>query len=316
MVATRNWIRKLNMRVGFIGLGNMGGPMCLNVIRAGYKVTVFDISRDAAAPHLEAGAAWANDPGELAGGSDLVLSSLPGPAEVYDVVAGRGGLAAAMGRGSIYADLSTNSVAVVRRLHHLLKEKQVEMLDAPVSGGTIGAQRGALAVWVGGDQAAYQRIEPVLKAIGDKLLHVGGIGSGTIAKLVHNQIALSLMMVVAEGFTLGVKAGADPELLLKAVSEGMLGRSNPLSIVSGVAFKGAVENVQFALKLARKDLALAAELARDHNVSMPLAGQFREELEAAMARGWGARDVTSMFAFQEEIAGVKVRPSGRPPHDS
>src|SRR5690348_3389385 len=119
------------MRVGFIGLGNMGGPMCLNIIRAGYKVTVFDISRDAARPHLEAGAAWAKDPEELASSSDFVLTSLPGPAEVHDVVAGPGGLAAAMARGSIYADLSTNSVAVVRRLHQLLKEKQIEMLDAP-----------------------------------------------------------------------------------------------------------------------------------------------------------------------------------------
>jgi 3-hydroxyisobutyrate dehydrogenase len=298
------------MRVGFIGLGNMGGPMCLNIIRAGYKVTVFDISRDAAAPHLEAGAAWAKDPEELASSSDLVLTSLPGPAEVYDVVAGRSGLAAAMARGSIYADLSTNSVAVVRRLHHLLKEKQVEMLDAPVSGGTIGAQRGALAVWVGGDQAAYQRIEPVLKAIGDKLLHLGNIGSGTIAKLVHNQIALTMTLVIAEGFTLGVKAGADPQMLLKAVSEGVLGRSSPLAIVSRVAFKGVFDNRQFALQLARKDLALAAELAHDHKVPMPLAAIFREQVEAAMARGWGGRDATAMFAFQEEIAGVKVRVPG------
>ena len=304
------------MRVGFIGLGNMGGPMCLNIIRTGCEVTVFDISRDAASPHLRAGATWAGDPAELAARSDLVLSSLPGPAEVQDVVAGPGGLAAAMGPGSIYVDLSTNSVAVVRRLHHMLKEKQVEMLDAPVSGGTVGAQRGTLAVWVGGERSAYERIEPVLRAVGDKPLHVGGIGSGTIAKLVHNQIALTLMMVVAEGFTLGVKAGADPEMLLKAVSDGMLGRSSPLSIVSGVAFKGTFDNVQFALKLARKDLGLAAELARDHNVSMPLAAQFREEVEAAMARGWGAGDVTAMFAWQEETAGVKVRvPLRQPPGD-
>jgi 3-hydroxyisobutyrate dehydrogenase len=295
------------MRVGFIGLGNMGGPMCLNIIRAGHEVTVFDISRAAAAAHLGTGATWADSPAELASRSDLVLSSLPGPSEVQDVVAGRDGLAAAMGPGSIYADLSTNSVAVVRRLHNMLKEKQVEMLDAPVSGGTAGARRGTLAVWIGGDQAAYQRAEPVLKAVGDKLLHVGAAGSGTIAKLVHNQIALTLMMVVAEGFTLGVKAGAEPGMLLKAVSEGVLGRSNPLSIVPAVAFKGGLDSVQFALKLARKDLALAAELAHDHNVPTPLSAQFRQEVEAAMARGWGARDVTAMFAFQEEIAGVKVR---------
>jgi 3-hydroxyisobutyrate dehydrogenase-like beta-hydroxyacid dehydrogenase len=302
------------MRVGFIGLGNMGGPMCLNIIRTGCEVTVFDISRAAAALHLRAGATWAGDPAELAARSELVLSSLPGPAEVQDVVAGPGGLAAAMAPGSIYVDLSTNSVAVVRRLHHLLKRKQVEMLDAPVSGGTVGAQRGTLAVWAGGERSAYERIEPVLKAVGNKPLHVGGIGSGTIAKLVHNQIALTLMMVVAEGFTLGVKAGADPEMLLKAVSDGMLGRSSPLSIVPAVAFKGTFDNVQFALKLARKDLGLAAELARDHNVSMPLAAQLREEVEAAMARGWGAGDVTAMFAWQEETAGVKVRvPPRQPP---
>jgi 3-hydroxyisobutyrate dehydrogenase len=288
----------------------MGGPMCLNIIRAGYKVKVFDISHGAAAPHLEAGADWAKDPAEVAANSDIVLSSLPGPAEVYDVVAGRGGLAAAMRPGSIYADLSTNSVAMVRRLHPLLKEKQVDMLDAPVSGGTIGAQRAALAVWVGGEQTAYQRVEPVFKAIGDKLLYLGRIGSGTIAKLVHNQIALTMTLVVAEGFTLGVKAGVDPQMLLKAVSEGVLGRSNPLAIVSRVAFRGAFDNPQFALQLARKDLGIAAELAHDHNVPMPLAAQFREQVEAALARGWGGRDATAMFAFQEEMAGVKVRVPG------
>ena len=130
------------MRVGFIGLGNMGGPMCLNIIRAGHEVTVFDVSRDAGAPHLKAGATWSKDPAELATRSELVLSSLPGPKEVQDVVAGRDGLATAMERGSIYVDLRTNSVAVVRRLHHMLKEKHVEMLDAPVSGGTGGAHHG------------------------------------------------------------------------------------------------------------------------------------------------------------------------------
>lgn len=295
------------MRVGFIGLGNMGGPMCLNIIRAGYEVTVFDILRDAATAHLKGGAAWANNPAEVAARSDVILSSLPGPAEVQQVVAGPNGFAGMIRAGSIYADLSTNSVAVVRRLHHLLKQQQVQMLDAPVSGGTIGAQRASLAVWVGGDHGAYQRIEPLLKAIGDKLLHVGEIGSGTIAKLVHNQIALTMTLVIAEGFTLGVKAGADPQMLFKAVSEGVLGRSSPLGIVSHVAFKGAFDNTQFALQLARKDLGLAAELAHDHNVPMPLAAQFREQVEAAMARGWGARDATAMFAFQEEIAGVKVR---------
>ncbi len=228
-------------------------------------------------------------------GSGKIIANPPGcgagPAEVYDVVAGRGGLAAAMARGSIYADLSTNSVAVVRRLNHLLKEKQGEMLDVPVSGGTIGAQRGALAVWVGGDQAAYQRIEPVLKAIGDKLLHLGDIGSGTIANLVHNQIALTMTLVIAEGFTLGVKAGADPQMLLKAVSEGVLGRSSPLAIVSHVAFKGLFDNTQFALQLARKDLGLAAELAHDHKVPMPLAAIFREQVEAGLGRSRRHRDV-------------------------
>jgi 3-hydroxyisobutyrate dehydrogenase len=280
--------------------------MCLRIIKAGHEVTVFDISRTAADPHLKAGASWGNDPASVAARSDIVLTSLPGPTEVQHVVAGPGGLATALRPGSVYVDLSTNSVALVRRLHQMLKEKQIEMLDAPVSGGATGAERGTLAVWVGGDQGAYQRVEPVLKAIGDKLLYLGDSGAGTIAKLTHNQMSMASMMAIAEGFTMGVKAGAKPEMLLKALSAGVLGQSNSLGIVH-LALKGGLESPQFKLKLARKDLGLAAELARDHNVSMPLTAQFREQLEVAMRRGWGDRDVTDMFAFQEDIAGVKVR---------
>jgi 3-hydroxyisobutyrate dehydrogenase len=268
---------------------------------------VFDLSRAAAAAPLEAGASWPGDLSDLAGRSDVVMLSLPGPKEVEAVVAG---LAGHLRPGSILVDFSTNSVALVKRLHGLLAERGVAMLDAPVSGATAGARAGTLAIWVGGEVAAYTRVEPLLKALGDKLMHVGEIGAGSIAKLVHNQISLTRNMVLAEGFSLGVKAGIEPRTLLKAISAGVLGRPDSLNILPRVVFKGDFDNAQFALELARKDLLLAAELGRDLNVPMPLAAQFREQMEAAMAKGWGGRDSSALFALQEEAAGVEIRAAG------
>lgn len=295
------------MRIGFIGLGRMGGPMSLNIRRAGYELTVFDLARESAGPHLEAGARWADSPADVAARSDVVMCSLPGPRHFEEVAVGPSGLLEAMKPGSILVDFTTNSATLVRRLHGLFAAKHVELLDAPVSGATAGAKAGTLAVWVGGDAKAYERVELVLKAVGDKLMRVGEIGAGTIAKLVHNQISLSRVMVLAEGFTLGVKAGVEPAMLLKAISAGVLGRPDSLSLLPNVVFKGAFDNAQFSLELARKDLLLAAELGRDHNVPMPMAAQFREQMEAAMAKGWGGRDSSAIFNLQEEIAGVECR---------
>jgi len=296
------------MRIGFIGLGNMGGPMALNLMKAGHMLTVHDVREAAAVPHLERGAKWAQNPRVAAHGAELVLTSLPGPAEVEAVALGTEGIIHGAGNGAIYADLSTSSPSLIRRIHAVFEEKGIHVLDAPVSGGVIGAQRGTLQVMVGGDEEVFRQVKPVLEAIGDKVSYMGAIGCGTIAKLVHNLIGICTRMVVAEGFTLGVKAGVSPEALLEAVKGGAFGQGLLLTqVLPDIVFKGDFDTVRFALRLARKDLALATELAREYNVPMAMAALAEETMLEAMARGWGDKDFAAPFMLQEERAGVKVR---------
>jgi len=298
------------MRISFIGLGNMGGPMALNLIKAGHAMTVHDVRRESAAPHLDCGAAWAASPRAAAAGAELILTSLPGPAEVESVAIGADGVIHGAERGAVYADLSTGSPTAMRRIHARFAERGVAVLDAPVSGGVGGARHGTLQVMVGGDEAVYRRVKPVLEAIGDKVGYMGPIGAGTIAKLVHNTISLCTRAIVAEGFTLGVKAGVRPEALLEAVRGGSFGQGLILSrVVPDVVFKGDFDTQNFALRLARKDLGLATALAREFEVPMALASIVEQHMIEALARGWGERDSNASWQLQEERAGIAVRES-------
>jgi len=296
------------MRVGFIGLGNMGGPMAGHILAAGHTLTVYDTRREAATPHLERGARWADSPMAVAATSEIVFTSLPGPKEVESVALGEGGVLQGAEPGTVYIDLSTNSPTLVRRIHALFQEKKVQVLDAPVSGGPIGAQQATLAVMVGGSREVYERVKPVLDAIGNKVTYIGGIGCGAIAKLVHNMIGICQQLILAEGFTLGVKAGVDPEALRQAVMGGAVGQGLMLNyVMPEVVFKGDFDTVRFALKLARKDIGLATELGREFNVPLKVASITEQELVEGLARGWSERDSTAPFTLQEERAGVKVR---------
>jgi 3-hydroxyisobutyrate dehydrogenase len=244
----------------------------------------------------------------VAAASEIVFTSLPGPREVEAVALGEGGLMQGAEPGMIYIDLSTNSPTLIRRIHDVYRQRGLQVLDAPVSGGPIGAQQATLAVMVGGDRAVYDRVKPVLDAIGNKVSYVGGIGCGAIAKLVHNMIGICTQAILAEGLTLGVKAGVEPEALRKAIADGAVGQGLMLNyMVPNVIFKGDFDTVRFALRLARKDIGLASELGREFEVPLKVANLVEQDLVEAMAKGWGDRDSTVPFQMQEERAGVKVR---------
>jgi len=226
------------------------------------------------------------------------------------VVLGEGGLIGAMAPGSLYIDLSTNSPTVVRQVHARLKARGIRMLDAPVSGGVVGARKATLAVMVGGSEADYNEVKPVLDALGDKVTYIGDIGAGSVAKLVHNMIAICSTQLLAEAFTMGVKAGVSPEALLRAVQGGAYGQGMVLNAaLPKMIFRGNFDRVTFALKLARKDLGLATELARELNVPMPMAAHAEQDFLEALNKGWGEKDSSATFMVQEERAGVKVRSS-------
>jgi 3-hydroxyisobutyrate dehydrogenase len=294
------------MKIGFIGLGRMGGPMAANLQRAGHDVSVHDISKDAAARHLAGGATWAETPAQAAAGSDVVFTSLPGPAEVEQVSRGPNGLMEALPEGSTYFDLSTCSPRLVRTLASDYAQRGVTMFDAPVSGGPAGAEAGQLAIYVGGDEAAFAEVGSLLDAIADQPIYIGPSGSGTVVKLVHNLAAFQIDCVLAEMFTLGVKAGVEPAALWNGLKSSYLGRRKTFDGLPAQFLRGEFDEVVFSLALAHKDVRLATDLARDHNVPVRIADLTFAELSEAMNRGWADRDCRAAMLLQEERAQVHV----------
>jgi 3-hydroxyisobutyrate dehydrogenase-like beta-hydroxyacid dehydrogenase len=303
------------MQVGFIGLGTMGASMAANLQKAGHRLVVHDIRREAAAPHLAAGAVWADGPARAAAEAEIVFSSLPGPPEVEAVTLGADGLLAAMRPGTTYFDLSTNSPTLVRRLHARFAERRVHMLDAPVSGGPRGAKTGRLAIWVGGDKSVFDQHKKVLDAIGDQARYVGAIGAGSVAKLVHNCAGYAIQAALAEVFTLGVKAGIDPASLFEAVRQGAAGRRRTFDALIDQFLPGVYDPPAFALKLAHKDVGLATQLGRELSVPMRVANLALEEMTEAMNRGWAQRDSRVAMLLQQERAGVEIKVDPQRLHD-
>lgn len=295
------------MRVGFIGLGTMGASIAMNAIKGGHTLTVNDLDKAAAEPHLAVGAGWADTPAATARDSDVILMSLPGPREFEQVTLGKDGLIETVAAGQAIFDLTTNSPTVVRTVAARFAEKGVELLDAPVSGGPDGARTGKMAVWVGGDAATYDKFLPVISAVSDKPRYVGPVGAGSIAKLVHNLSGYVLQTALAETFTMGVKAGVDPEALWESVRQGALGRRRVFDTMSRQFLPGRFDPPDFALELARKDVALACEVGREFEVPMRLAHMTLQEMTEAVNRGWARRDSRSAMLLQEERAGVEVR---------
>jgi 3-hydroxyisobutyrate dehydrogenase len=294
------------MKVGFIGLGTMGASMASNLQAAKHELWVHDVRREVGKPHIDAGAQWKDTPRQVAEAVEVIFTSLPGPVEVEAVALGADGLISGMRKGAAYFDLSTNSPALIRRLHALFKDKGLHLLDAPVSGGPKGARTRKLALWVGGDKEIYDRFKPVLDAIGDQPYYVGPIGAGSVAKLVHNCAGYAIQTALAEVFTMGVKAGVEPLGLWKAVRQGAGGRRRTFDGLIDQFLPGTFEPPAFSLKLAHKDVTLATALARELGVPMRMANLALDELTEALNRGWGARDSRVAMLLQEERAGVKI----------
>ena len=294
------------MQVGFIGLGTMGAHMARNLQKTGTKLVVHDARRAAAEPHLAAGAVWADSPRKVAEAAEVVFTSLPGPPEVEAVALGAEGLAAGLRKGSAYFDLSTNSPTVMRRIHAAFAERGLHVLDAPVSGGPKGAESGKLALWVGGEQAIFDRHKSLLDAMGDRARYVGPIGAGSVAKLVHNCAGYALQTVLGEVFTLGVKGGVEPLALFEAVRQGASGRRRTFDSVIDQFLPNVYDPPSFALKLAHKDVTLATALGRELGVPMRLCNMALEEMTEAMNRGWAGRDSRVAMLLQQERAGVTI----------
>ncbi len=293
------------MKVGFIGVGNMGNPMAQNLIKAGHTLLVHDLKREAARNLEDMGAAWVNRSQETTTGTEAVFTSLPMPADVEKVVLGEDGILAGMAAGATIIDMSTNSPTMVRRLADKVKEKRVNFLDAPVSGGVRGARNATLAVMVGGDKEVYNKFEPLLKAIGSNVFHVGDSGAGNVAKLVNNMMAFINMLGAIEGLVLGAKAGMDPHTLWQVVKAGsgnsFLWESGGRAILRDRLLP------TFTAELACKDIGLASSLAEEFGVPLKMGALAQELLRQYRDAGFGKEDILATVKELEKQAGVTVR---------
>lgn len=294
--------------VGFIGLGNMGGNMAAHIQKADCPITVSDLRMELTEAFVERGGRAARTPAEVARESEVIFTSLPGPKEVELVALGANGILEGIRPGCVYVDLSTSRPTLIREIEPHFRAKGAHVLDAPVSGGMSGAISRNLAVMVGGEREVFDRVKPILDAIGDKVFYAGAIGAGSVAKLVHNMITHGIRQAVAEGLTLGVKAGVEADALWECVRRGTVGRMNSLHEgVPRTTFRDTYEPASFALVLAYKDIMLATELGREYAVPMPVANLALQIAMEAVNRGWGDQDSSVVFKLQEEAAGVEVR---------
>ncbi|CAB3867781.1 NAD(P)-dependent oxidoreductase [Achromobacter piechaudii] len=294
-------------RVGFIGLGLMGAAMATNLQTAGYALIVHDKRRVAAAPHIAAGAVWADTPKAVAQQSEVVFSCLPGLPQIEAVALATDGILAGIRPGQAYFELSTSSPELVQRLHQAFLEQGASMLDAPVSGGALGAKRGRLALWAGGDKAVFDAYRPVLKAMADQPVHVGSIGAGIVTKLVNNCISQATQAAIAEIFVLGVKAGADPLSLWQAIRQGSLGRRRTFDGLIDEYLPANYDAPNAALRIVYKDVLLATELGRELGVPMRFSSLALADLQEAMNRGWSERDCRSVMTLPQERVGVHIK---------
>lgn len=294
--------------VGFIGLGIMGLPMALNLVKAGFTVTGYNRTRSKAEPLERAGGRIASSPADAARGADVIITIVSDTAAVEEVVAGTNGVLETIREGAVLIDSSTISPAVSRRLACRLAGKGAKMLDAPVTGSKTGAEKGELTFMIGGEREVMENVRPVLQAMGKKFVYCGENGLGLSAKLAMNSILATMVEIFSEGFVLAKKAGVGPETLFE-IMQSSLARSGIIDFKAPFVFKGDF-TPYFPLKLMHKDLELAMEAAYASGVVMPVAAAVKEVYGGARAQGKADLDYAAVITFLEGLAGVEVRTSG------
>ena len=294
------------MDIGFVGLGNMGGPMAVNMAKNGHKLTVHDLRKESAIELLEMGAEWSDTPKGVVGKNEVVFTSLPVPRDVETVVLGENGIVEGTSGDNIYVDLSTNSPTTIRRIHDECALKGIKVLDAPVSGGTYGAAAGTLAVMVGGDEEIFKQIKPALDAIGSHVVYCGPIGNGMVTKICNNLLSMGIGVLMSEALTLGVKAGMDLEVLADVITNSTGGNKRLADKFPRFLFQGNFEP-GFATALAAKDVRLATDLGREYGIPRELSNLVDQRHVEALFKGWGHEDSDAVAKLQEEKSGIQLR---------
>jgi 4-hydroxybutyrate dehydrogenase/sulfolactaldehyde 3-reductase len=287
--------------VAFVGLGTMGAPMARNLLKAGYTVRAFDVNPDAKAALVRDGALAAASPGDAARGADCAITMVPDSPQVEEALFGRDGIADALERGAVYVDMSTIAPSATDRFIAKLRERGIDMVDAPVGRSPQHAAEGKLLVMVGATPEAFARVKPVLERFGDTIVHCGAPGMGSRMKIVNNFMSVTLNVTTAEALTLAERSGLDPELARRVMlgtvaGQGHMATTYPAKVLRGDRTPG------FAIDLAYKDLGLALDLAHRLGVEVPTGEAARPVYERARREGHGREDWSALYAFVREKA--------------
>jgi 2-hydroxy-3-oxopropionate reductase len=292
-------------KVGFVGLGIMGTAMARNLLRAGHELIVHNRTRAKAEQLAKDRAEISDIPREVAEKSDVVITMLPGPPEIEEVVSGKDGLLEGAREGSLIVDMSTSSPILARELSDTAKGRGVGMLDAPVSGGDVGALEGTLSIMVGGEEEDFEQAKPLFEAMGETVVHVGGPGAGQVVKAC-NQIVVALVIeAVSEALVLGSKAGVAPEKAIEVLSGGLA--ANRVLEVKGEKFLSHDFEPGGKVEYHRKDLGIALAAGREYGAALPGTAVVDQMLGALMARGRGGWDHSALITLIEEGSGYETR---------
>ena len=287
-------------KIGFIGLGIMGRPMAKNLIEAGYELVLYTRTKEKAEELAGDSATVAGSPKEVAESADVVITMLPDSPDVEEVVAGEDGVLEGIKEGALIVDMSTISPVVARNLAEKARKGGASMLDAPVSGGDIGARDGTLSIMVGGSGEDFERARPLFEVMGKTVTHVGEAGAGQVVKAC-NQIVVGLTIeAVSEALVLGSKAGVEPSKILDVLSGGLAG--NKVMEVKRDKFLQHSFDPGFRVELHHKDLGIALAAGREYGVSLPVTAIVDQMLQALKAKGRGDRDHSAILTLIEDLA--------------
>jgi 2-hydroxy-3-oxopropionate reductase len=294
-------------KIGFIGLGAMGGPMAKNLVNKGFGLTVFDAVPERMEPLKAMGAVTASTCQEVAEKCPVVITVLPASAHVREAVLGKEGVLGGIQKGSILIDMSTIDPITTREIAGLLGEKGVEMLDAPIARGVPAAVAGTLVIYVGGKKEVFDRYRGILAAMGTDIYHVGDIGSGEVVKIVNNLMVAVTTCALAEAMVLGVKAGVKPDILFEALSSGS-GNSFVLqNHYKNAVMKGKFEEGVFPIDYMLKDLDLALSTGTKLRIPLHFAALSAQQYVSAGASGESKKYHPAVIRPLEKLAGVEVR---------
>lgn len=294
------------MKIGFIGLGIMGKPMAMNLVKAGHELVVYNRSAGATAELVATGkAVAAASPAEVAAQVEMVITMLPNSPDVRAVMLGEGGVLAGAQPGLLVVDMSSIDPTVAQQIGSALAERGVHFLDAPVSGGEPKAIEGTLSIMVGGSEADFARAEPVLRCVGASAVRCGDVGAGNVTKLANQIIVALNIAAMSEALVLATKAGVDPELVYKAIRGGLAG-STVLDAKAPLALARKF-HPGFRINLHIKDLANAIAAGHEVGAPLPLTAQIMETMQALKVDGMGELDHGAIIRYYEKLAQVEVK---------